>query len=728
WVDEVVLVSIALARSRGLGLTIVYPAPAGHVGVLLAAQLLLDQFVQGNRESSVGVVTADTTMATRTWNALRIATTGAREPISEVFPAYRADPDGESPGGRHRLQGVIIGQKCMGWRVDHLVVDHLAGFVRVETAQPSIEIFADPRDPSLHRAEQESRLIWGWSKAGLSAANRLESRANHTTPFSVASERLDTLAAGFDLQLRVALHPDAEAAIKRAREDLRVLRSMAPDRTDRNLERGLSAAWHHLATLTSLPCRPSQFDRFASLPPIAARSTRVFEPELSAWARTLSGEVAEIASILASDIADLREALELGNPFEQTLCEVYESRIETLVVTRTATAAKALLDLLGHAAGSTRQTKFIVQSIRRLHRQGTWPRVLMIGEPAPWDWHRLLSGLAPSVEVLTLGQESAGSCTAAITSVETSRDHWGNSTLRNRTWRELTGRHPPQVPEPAPVATTPILVVDGAEYVAEPDPFGELASLFDLDPLDVSAEGLGVPLAREDETGYWTAEATAVAIETDRGRLLLEVGRPVDVQEGPQIIERRPELLEPGDVVLVGRRQGRVGLLEALEERLGDRPDLLAARFLIDHYHRLVRSRFQKSGHTIESLHRALVERGCDRISATVRSWVTEGTMAPQQFSDLEKLNDALALGLPPVQLRELFAGVKRRRGFRRAAGRILANAALGATVVLDENRVDEATGFSIADLREAVVEATVIEVTPCEQPVPLTLLGKLES
>ena len=170
WVDEVVLALIAMAQARDLSITIVYPAPAGEVAVLLAAQLLLDQFVRGNRESSVGIVTADTTMATRTWRALRIATTGGRVPISEVFPSYRADPEGESPGGGRRLEGVIIGQQCKGWPVDHLIVDHLAGFVRVDTAQPAIEVFADPIDPALRRAEESGRLIWGWSEAGLAGA------------------------------------------------------------------------------------------------------------------------------------------------------------------------------------------------------------------------------------------------------------------------------------------------------------------------------------------------------------------------------------------------------------------------------------------------------------------------------------------------------------------------------------------------------------------------------
>lgn len=727
WVDEVVLELIAMAQSRDESITIVYPAPAGQVAVLLAAQLLLHQFVRGNRESSIGIVTADTTMAARTWNALCIATTGAHEPIAEVFPCYRAGPEGESPAGGRRLQGVIIGQQCVGWPVDHLVVDHLAGLVRLDTAQPAIEVFADPLDPGLRRAEDAGRYIWGWTEAGLASAADLEVRAEHTVPFSVASDRLDTIAAGIEVRLRVARHPQAEVAASRAREDLRVLRSMAPDRSDRNLERGLSAAWHHLSTLMSLPCTPSRFDRFTGIPPMAARATSTFASELTVWANTLTGDVAEIAGILASDIADLRAALDLGNPFEQSLRELHASTPKTLVVTRTMTAANALCDLLGIEPTPGLQSPFVVEPISKLHRQGTWPRALMIGEPAPWDWHRLLSGLAPCLEVLTLGEQSARGCASSITALEAARDHWGGTEVRARTWRALVGGDPPQLAPPKAARATPVLVVDGAEYVAEPDPFGEFASLFELDPLDIGGEGPRAMLARENEAGDWTAAVAAVEVTTDRGRLFLEVGRPVDVREGQRITERRPETLEPEAVLLLGRREGRVGLLEALEERLADRPDLLTARFLVDHYRRLVRRRFAESGLTITTLHRALARRGCDKTAAAVRSWVTEGTMAPQQFDDLERLNDALGLGMSPTQLRELFAGVQRRRGFRRAAGRALAAAARGSTVVADESHVDAEMGVSIADLREAVVEAVVRHVTPCEQPVPLTLLAKLE-
>lgn len=442
WVDEVALVLIDLADAKRQDLTIVYPAPAGQVAVLLAAQLLLKQFVEGNRSPSVGIVTADTRMATRTWNALRIATRGDRPPIAEVFPSFRAGPDGESPGGRRRLQGVVIGQACSGWNVDHLIVDRLAGPVRVDSDLTLIEVVADPTDPALRRAEDNGRAIWGWSEASLGTGNALERRVSHTVPFSVASNRLETLAGGISVRLDVAHHPHAEAAIARAREDLRLLRAMSPRGADLNVERGLSLAWHHLTTLCSLPCRPSRFDRFSGVPPMAARPTRTFAGELTSWAATLNEDRAEIASILASDIADLRAALELGNPFEVMLRDLKHDNCEALIVTRTRTASRALLEALGLPTAVNRTGRFGITHIGDLHRQGTWPRAVFVGEPSPWDWHRILSGLAPVVDVLTLGEQSARGCAQQVQTIHSAQDHWGQRRCAGQCVAADRGRPP----------------------------------------------------------------------------------------------------------------------------------------------------------------------------------------------------------------------------------------------------------------------------------------------
>ena len=271
--------------------------------------------------------------------------------------------------------------------------------------------------------------------------------------------------------------------------------------------------------------------------------------------------------------------------------------------------------------------------------------------------------------------------------------------------------------------------MDGAEFVPEPDPFGSFSSLFDLDPLDLGGEGPRSGIARRDEEGDWNAEVPAVAVTTDHGRILLEVGREVDVRVGTNIEDRRPEQLRPGDVLLVGRRAGRVGLLEALEERLGHRPDLLAARLLIDRYHQLVRTPLRRLGLDHRRAAPSPGRAGMRQDVVAVRSWVTDGgIMAPRDLVDLRSLNTVLDLGMSDLQLDELFAGVQRRRDFRRAAGRALARAARSSTLVDDTRRVDAETGLSIADLRDAVVEAIVIDVSTVRRTViPLTLIGRLE-
>lgn len=728
WVDEVALAVIDLAVARRRSVDLVYPAPAGQVAVLLAAQLLLHQFVLGERSPSLGLVTADTTMAVRIWAALRIATSGDRAPVTDVFPCFRSGPEGESPFGGRRFQGLLVGQRCVGWPVDLLIVDHLAGPVRVDADQPSVEVFSDPLDRALSRAEDDGRLVWGWSDSDVASFNaNLEVQRDRTVSFSVAADRLGVIAHGVGVTVIVSGHPEAEASVARGREDLRLLRTMSPGRSDRHIERGLSIAWHHLATLTSLPCRPQRFDRFAGLPPWAARATHTFEQELSAWASTLSGDAAEIATILASDIGDLRVALERGNPFETELKRALDHGVETLVVTRTRTASRALLDALGADPDGDRIGCLTVTHVGRLHRQGTWPRALVLGEPPPWDWHRMLSGLSVDVEVHVLGQEAARSCVSMVTAVREAREHWGSPEVRGRTWRELVGSEPPPIGM-SPVASHRSVVVEGGtDYALEPDPFDEFSSLFDLDPFDLGGEGPISGLARERQGGEWDAEVDAVDVSTDQGRVLLEAGRAVEVRVGSKIVDRRPAELQAGDALLVGRQKGRVGLLEALEERLGHRTDLVAARLLVDSYHDLVRIRFAESGLTVSALHGEMTNLGCDKTSAAVRDWVTAGTMAPQQFEDLGWLNTALNLGMSDGRLRELFAGVQRRRGFRRAAGRALSGAARSSTVVGDDRQVDAETGLSIADLRDAVIEAVVISVVLCERPVPFTLLGRLE-
>lgn len=302
----------------------------------------------------------------------------------------------------------------------------------------------------------------------------------------------------------------------------------------------------------------------------------------------------------------------------------------------------------------------------------------------------------------------------------------GVVSTRRRTWPALLGTEPPPPPEVVARGST-VVLSEGVEFVPEPDPFDPLETLFDLDPFDFGGEGPSGALAHQEGDGEWSSEEAAVQVTTTLGIVLLESDRLVEVRVDDRIVDKYPGDLAPGDALLVGRRQGRVGLIDALEERLVGRTDLLAARLLVDDLRSRIRHAIAESGLGIVELHRHLVDLGTARGRDAVRNWITEVTMAPQAFEDLERLNTALRLGMTNLRLRELFTAVQHRRVFRRSAGRLLAAAARGATVVEDDSRVDDETGLSIADLRDAVVEASVISVRQCDEPVPISLLGRLE-
>lgn len=729
-VDETVLALVDLALSKRCDLAFVYPAPAGDVAILLAAQILLQKFLRRVNCPSVGIVTADTVGANHVWDGLSIATVGSRTRLSEVFPCFRARPDGRSPFGRRPHQGVLVGQHFVDWPVDVVVVDHLSGSVNGNISAPAIHVFSDPLDPALDDLAACGGLIWGWSPADVAAivGTHHDGAQGGLAPFSVAEERLRAVAGNRTTTVHVARHEEAERCVARIRDDLRTLANLFRPLPPVSIVKGLRVAWHHLSTLVSLPCRPSDFDRFAGVPPIAARATSTFEREIAAWAATLPGDSGEIASVIASDLGDLRTALDQSATFLPDLIEATEDGVPTLVVVRTHTAARAVIHALGGDPSSDRFRRLCVRSIRRLHREGTWDRAIVVGMPARWEWHRLDSGLSTDLHIYVLGGADAQASQDMLMALTVGRRRWGSSDLRGRVWHELVGDAPPPSsthPEPR----NDISLVAAHEFTPEPDPFAAFESLMLSSPLLVGDEGLEEALAEEDESGTWSAAVPAVDIETDIGTITLPASRTVEVRRGDRIVDVRANALEAGAVLLVGRTEGRLGLLEAMAERLQrSRPDLFAAGLIVSDLQASVRRAFRSSGLSRKALYDRLVAYGFEKTYHAVRGYVGDaGPLAPRDIGDLRRLNQALELGFSDRRILEIFAGVQRLRTFRRAAGRALAAAARGATIASDATRVDGETGLSLADLRDVVIEAVVVAVHHRAEPVALTELGRLE-
>jgi hypothetical protein len=271
-------------------------------------------------------------------------------------------------------------------------------------------------------------------------------------------------------------------------------------------------------------------------------------------------------------------------------------------------------------------------------------------------------------------------------------------------------------------------VIGALEAAPRIDPFEEFRSLLATVPLVVGDEGLEDSVAEELPGGEWRGAVQAVEVLTDVGTILLPRDRLVDIREGDEIVESKAGALRPGAIVLVDRQGGRIGLLEAVADRLKkERPDLLAANLLIGDLRVTVRQAFGASGMNRVQLYERLRALGFEKTYQAARGYVDDsGPLAPRDLADLKRLNDALGMGMSERRLRETFAGVQRWRAFRRAAGKALVAASRGSLVTADATRVDRETGLSIVDLRELVLEASVIEVRERPDPVPLAEIGEL--
>ena len=141
-----------------------------------------------------------------------------------------------------------------------------------------------------------------------------------------------------------------------------------------------------------------------------------------------------------------------------------------------------------------------------------------------------------------------------------------------------------------------------------------------------------------------------------------------------------------------------------------------------------VRRAFRSLRLSVSELHEKLTTHGFNKTYQAVRGYVGEvGPLAPRDVTDLRMLNETLSLGFSSRRIEEIFAGVRRIRIFRRGAGRALAAAARESTVAGDTNKMDKYSGLSLADLREVVVEAKVLDVKRRPNPVPIGELNRME-
>ena len=301
----------------------------------------------------------------------------------------------------------------------------------------------------------------------------------------------------------------------------------------------------------------------------------------------------QYVSVVATDLADLRSALDTGNPIQTELIRwcVHDSP-PPLLVFKTRTAAKAFQSVLKEwqAKSEGGRRRFVglpaITWLSQLATQSPVPFALVVGSPPRSAWHRLDSGLARELDVVVIGPAEAKRVEVAAAAVRNARARWASLKNRERVWLALIDNVPPEPPIDVPVVAAPeVESVEGARLRPQQDVFSPLGSLLRDDRRLLEEEGETTEVAREVESGQWLAFVDAVEVETDLGRLLLPADSDVDILEPDgEPGEVVAASLKPGMQLIIGREAGRVGLLDALEARLQHKPAILAARLLLRSY------------------------------------------------------------------------------------------------------------------------------------------------
>jgi hypothetical protein len=525
------------------------------------------------------------------------------------------------------------------------------------------------------------------------------------------------------MRTRVCDHPEAAEALLNLWEGLAVLREAAGPDPARHVALGLRVAWAHAATLSSLPVRPSRYDLHATGPPRAARPTRDFAPEIRAWARTLEGDLRDYAEVVASDLQELRDALEEDNPLLRAAVDAAREAPGALLVLRNRTAERALREEAGEELEElTVRTTWL----RRLHEHGSCPVAIVPGTPPRAAWPHLDGGLAPALDMPVLGADESLRMARALRRVREARRRWASAAVRALAWRALVGSDPPPAPaEPDEEPEGPQEEIVGRRAVALADPFSPLADLMS-DDRPLLSEYVEERVARPDPDGTWSPDTEAVALETLDGRLLVPPNRMMDrILPGERAESVPASKLRPGDQIVVGRREARVNLVEALEERMQDRTDLWTARLLVEGFRESLTTAVRSRGWTPARLHEAMRSHNSTISYDAVAAWLRGDVMAPQDTEDLRRLGEILDIALVQRRLYALRRALGRWRGFRRAAGRALARmAAAAVTAPLDPEDLDQ-LGMDEDDLREAVLVTRVRSVARVEGRVPWSEIGR---
>jgi hypothetical protein len=750
-IDLYALRLVEWAIARGESLVICPPEPFGPLPALAAAAAHISNIASYRQRTGraagsdlrVAVVTSSTRQR-GIYRRLGIATA----PLFDVVPAAtRTHTGGISILGHDAGRGWStifldrLSDVASLDRVDLTVVElPLAPHTNFETVLgPVVVVANDPADP-LIRTLASDLPVFAWDDTDLAA---LPSVGIVEGSALVENRlRLERAAAGIECRpMPVRNQAICENASLFWQDIGPLLRASRRSPFGRELAASAFVLFYDLMHL-ALPTETYE---------AASRPLRVRVREIENSQRLVSGDLKDLyVPMVAVELEDLAAAIGPRSPKTDILLSVLREHADhaddILLVARTAELARVYetyLQSIPEVDGAVRVT-----SLWGVANEPPAAIAVLVGLLPASARYLYTTGIAAEIIVLAYDTESPLNSVpdgfVEFTQVHRALRYqqaysaWlARPAAKSACWARLSGEHvalADDQPDP-PRVDHAVAAEEDATAPPEAPPGlwdGSSASLADLERR----------LAR-DVPPRLSANGDGTNLEVDAVRVDFTDGRHMYVDAGSSVTRWRsrggtPEAgylawrIAEGDELLFLDGEARKDLLAKVLEVAEDVPELAVPAAWIDYWRDALR-RAHDAFHTYEGLHRELETRGCVRQTQTVRLWVVGQTIGPEDPEDIRRLGECLGDSPLVDNYRAVASAMQALRNAHVRLGQRLGALArqvgpqAGSGLIDEDEIIDERTGITASDFRDAVEILAVRSVRPAGR-IPFALAGILRA
>lgn len=726
WLDSVCLLLARRAYESRQSLLISYPSPLCNLPALVAAQLVLFNFVQAHTVHDTAVhprfvmLISPRTEVREQYQGLKIG----RQSLAAALPVARIRAQGEpaiipvpdencnpQPHLFHLSRPHLLDAPWPD-RLGAIVVDHFngtfssyAGRIQDLAARRQIptviHITTDPFAPFVEDLSNQGVLSWVWDHMGLANEFGIQLRSTQQGeqhPFNVSSSQFRNVAEGIQHKMLVCHHPAFESAAQRLWNDLSTVQQSFSGRHGMGIHRAIRAAYGTFYAMLQMQVPLPVYEEEArNLWGIRSIQRRI--ADLEAFAPILKHEAPDLADVywpsLIFDLKEMQTALSAGNPKYDTLVQQVRHNREmnkTLTIICPNHASRRMLRLCLQAregleindveSHDTSNNLICLSTFKELNTLRATDVLLFPGQFSLGRRQYILTTAAPEICYLTYATE-VERLERQIAATHHTLKQMCDERVRQRTWSalfpSLSEQNPPEFDQNDAEVATRFSWIEGKRISQKT--IASVTSAIDLSlwtpfsTVDYDIVQSQDTLTSDDEEALRPSEfapisrqnalVPALRVEFIDGFCLAEPDSRMTVLllATNKTDERRSQNLRPDDVVIFVDGDQKRKLYDTVLERIRLHPAMGATYILASYWQQAIREGFFRSGLNYDEFHRQLQLLGSKiETPQAVYFWVQGWVLGPRDGEDIRRIGEVLNNQVLIQEWQEINRAVKKVR------------------------------------------------------------------